>query len=274
MHWVDGLRAESLPLPDRGLNFGDGLFETMLFAQEHLFYRDFHLARLEKGILALGFPDCLGAVQEQLSVVVTELQSAQHRQYAVRLTLTRGDGPRGYMPGTTCIPRVIISAAHHEQDWRKQPSPAAVGVAEIRWSNQPKLAGLKHLNRLEQVLAARERFDKNVDELIMLDDQASAISTVSGNLFAVIDGVLVTPLLDKCGIEGTRRRLILERWSKKIGIDACEVVLDVEQLHKSSELFFCNSLIGFRPVSSLGARAWSKHPVCEALHTVYCGENQ
>ena len=192
----------------------------------------------------------------------------------MRLTLTRGDGPRGYMPSASCIPRIIISATHLEQDWQKQPSPATAGFAKIRWSNQPQLAGLKHLNRLEQVLAARERLEKDVDELIMLDDQSSVISTVSGNVFAVIDGVLVTPTLNKCGIEGTRRQLIIDRWSKEVGIDTRKERLNVEQLHQSTEVFFCNSLIGLRPVSNLGARFWTRHPVCDALHSVYCGENQ
>ena len=274
MHWVDGLRTESLPLPDRGLNFGDGLFETMLFAQNRLFYRDYHLARLERGVVALGFSDCLTLVNEYLSVVVEELKSSSHGQYSVRLTLTRGDGPRGYTPGANCTPRVIVSAQHLEQDWRQRPSAATMDIAAICWSHQPQLAGLKHLNRLEQVLAARERIDKSVDELIMLDEHASVISTISGNIFAVIDDVLITPKLNKCGIEGTRRRLILESWSKKIGVETRESMLNVEQLHQSTELFFCNSLIGLRPVASFGYQTWSKHPACEALHAIYRGENQ
>ncbi|MFK8048844.1 MAG: aminodeoxychorismate lyase [Halioglobus sp.] len=274
MHWVDGLRTESLPLPDRGLNFGDGLFETMLFAQNHLFYRGYHLARLARGIVALGFSDCLTLVNEYLSAVVEELKLSAHRQYSVRLTLTRGDGPRGYAPGTNSRPRVIVSATHLVQDWQQRQSAAAIGVAKIRWSCQPQLAGLKHLNRLEQVLAARERVDQGLDELIMLDEQARVISTISGNIFAVIDDALITPKLHKCGIEGTRRQLIIEGWSKKIGIDTRESMFDVEQLHQSAEVFFCNSLIGLRPVASLGSKTWSRHPVCQALHAVYCGENQ
>lgn len=274
MHWVDGHRAESLPLPDRGLNFGDGLFETMLFAQGRVFYPDLHLARLGKGIAVLGFPDCLPEVQDQLLLVSEELLGAQHTQYAVRLTLTRGDGPRGYTPGSACKPRIIISAAPVEQDWQQKPSAAAISVAKIRWSHQPQLAGLKHLNRLEQVLAARERFKVSVDELIMLDGESLVISTVSGNLFAVIDDVLQTPRLNQCGIEGTRRRLIIEKWSQKVGIETRELDLDMHLLQNSTELFFCNSIVGLRPISSLGGRVWPTHPICDALHEVYCGENR
>lgn len=274
MHWVDGLRAESLPLPDRGLNFGDGLFETMLFAQERVFYQDLHLSRLHKGIEALGFPDCMASVQAQLSSVAEQLKSIQATQYALRLTLTRGDGPRGYAPGTACTPRVIISTADLEQGWQVQPPAAAAGIAKMRWSHQPQLAGLKHLNRLEQVLAARQRMNENIDELIMLDEHSSAISTVSGNLFAVINGVLVTPELSKCGIEGTRRRLILDRWAREIGVDTREANMTVQELQESTEMFFCNTLVGLRPISSFGSSAWSNYPICEALHQVYCGENK
>jgi 4-amino-4-deoxychorismate lyase len=273
VHWVDGLRAESLPLPDRGLNFGDGLFETMLFAQQRVFYQDLHLSRLRKGMTVLGFPDCITAVQAQLSSVAEELKSIPTTPYAVRLTLTRGDGPRGYAPGIACTPRVIISAAVLEENWQLPPPAAAAGIAKIRWSQQPQLAGLKHLNRLEQVLAARERMNENVDELIMLDEHSSVISTVSGNLFAVIDEVLVTPQLSKCGIEGTRRGLIMDRWAREIGIDSREANINVRQLLASSEVFFCNALVGLRPISSLGSSAWSTYPICEALHQVYCGEN-
>jgi len=274
MHWVDGVRAESLPLPDRGLNFGDGLFETLLFTQQGLVYQDLHLSRLQAGITALGMPDCLDYVRQQLALVSSHLCEEQYTHCAVRATVTRGGGPRGYAPVSGCSARIIISASVMDSHYPVEQAPAALGVAKTPWSYQPQLVGIKHLNRLDQVLAARERLDAGVDEMIMLDDRSSVVSTISGNLFLVEKGALVTPRLDRCGINGTRRRLILDRWCKKIGVEAREAQVSVEQLENASELFYCNALTGVRPVGRLGSKEWTQFPICKALHQAYCGENQ
>jgi 4-amino-4-deoxychorismate lyase len=272
-YWVDGDRAQALPLPDRGLDFGDGLFETFLHARGRLFYPERHFLRLQRGLKALGFPDCSGAARSQLEQVLAELARLDIQQSAVRMTITRGGGERGYAPPIDCNPRIIISCTPTQLSWRDQSPPAQLAVAVTCCATQTQLAGLKHLNRLEQVLAARERIAAGADEMLMLDQQAMVASVISGNIFAVIDGAILTPPLQNCGVRGTRRALVIDDWALRLGMKVQERNLDVAQLQRSDELFYTNSLVGLRAVASLAQRHWNAHPVCGALHDIYTGDS-
>jgi 4-amino-4-deoxychorismate lyase len=263
---VDGSPATGLPLPDRGLEFGDGLFETLLLKQGRPLHLELHLQRLGAGLRALHFPDCLATAAAQLQSVADECSQLAPTWSALRLTVTRGPGRRGYAPPPRPQPRIIISVTPLERDAGMAPTPARVGVATVRWSLQPLLAGIKHLNRLEQVLAAREAQLAGFDEALMQDQDGHVISVAAGNLFIVRDGKLLTPRLDRCGIAWTRRRLILEQWAPALGLPAAECRIGLEELESAEEVFYCNSLLGPRPVASLGDRRWQDHPVCAAIH--------
>lgn len=267
--WVDGNRQAQLPLSDRGLDYGDGVFETMVLAATDLLFQELHLQRLERGLLALHFPPCMGQVLQALTVAEAALGNSNGQDYALRLTVTRGSGPRGYSPPTNPSPRIIVSATPLPADWQRQQAPAQVGLARITWSEQPLLAGLKHLNRLEQVLASIERDRSGLDELIMLDAQGAAQSLCAANLFVYSNGVLCTPPVDRCGIAGTRRQLVLEQWAPKLQIKVAEQRILPEELLAAEEVFYCNSLAGLRPVARYQARQWMQHPVCTALHRCY-----
>ena len=263
---IDGAPAAALPLPDRGLEFGDGLFETLLLKEGRPQHLELHLQRLRAGLRALHFPDCLPAAAAQLQSVVDEMSQLAPAWGVLRLTVTRGAGPRGYAPPSRPQPRIIISVTPLERDVTAGPAPARLGVASVRWPLQPLLAGIKHLNRLEQVLAAREAQLAGFDEAVMRDQDGQVISVTAGNLFIVRGGKLLTPTLDRCGIAGTRRRLVLERWAPALGLHAAEARFGLEELDSAEELFYCNSVVGPRPVASLGNRHWQHHPVCDAMH--------
>lgn len=272
-YWVDGEPTQMLCLPDRGLDFGDGLFETFLLAQGRLFYSEHHLLRLELGLRKLGFPECLGRVENQLQSVLQELTLRDVPQAVLRLTVTRGSGQRGYAPPTDTRPRIIIVVTPRAQNWRLQSAPANLGVAATRWGSQPQLAGIKHLNRLEQVLAASECAAAGCDEMIMLDQNGHAVSVISGNLFVVKDNKIMTPSLRNCGIRGTRRQRLIEHWAPALGVQVQEETIDLPQLQEADELFYTNSLQGLRPIAALESVRWNSHRVCEALHTIYKDEN-
>ena len=167
--WVDGEPATALPLPDRGLDFGDGLFETFLLRRGKPLFYDLHLQRLQAGLAVLGFPDCLAIASTHLFTAADKLLELEWA--ALRLTVTRGGAPRGYAPPSEVAPRVIITAAALSQNRGEFPDPVALEWAEIRWSAQPLLAGIKHLNRLEQVMAAREAQAQGCDDVIVLGQQ-------------------------------------------------------------------------------------------------------
>jgi 4-amino-4-deoxychorismate lyase len=262
--WVNGCLAQALPLPDRGLDFGDGLFETLLLVEGKPQHLELHFQRLQAGLDVLGFPDCLAEVARQIFAVL----NARHVQgrAAMRVTITRGAGPRGYLPPDEAKPRCVISVSDEIEPLNiKMLSPAHLALANIRWGNQPALAGIKHLNRLEQVLAAQQRRDAGADEVIMLDQEGFVISVSAGNIFILEAGELLTPVLAHCGVLGTRRRLILDTLAPVLNVPARETRISVEQLESASEVFYCNALIGVRPVASFGARNWSNHELCASL---------
>lgn len=264
--WVDGERTDSLPLPDRGLAFGDGLFETLLLLDGRPALLPYHLERLSRGLLVLQLGDASVAVDRAL---ILAGESAPGGPAALRITVTRGGGPRGYLPPVNPQLRLIAQLGPLSRDSQGWRPPARLGIASIGWSRQPHLAGIKHLNRLEQVLAAAEYTRRGWDEAIMLDQEGAAVSVVAGNLFAVQEGTLLTPPLETCGIAGTRRRLVMERLAPDLGLRARECSLSTASLIRSQELFYCNSLIGLRAVAQLGDQSWQDFPVTRALFVAY-----
>ncbi len=272
MLWLDGAPASALPLPDRGLDFGDGLFETLLLRHGEPLFVEPHMQRLGRGLELLGFPDCLERAATELAQSAAAIAGRGWPWSALRLTLTRGAGPRGYAAPPQARPRIVIKATQLTQDCAQQEQAARLAVARIRWATQPALAGIKHLNRLEQVLAATECRSKGFDELLMLAQSGHAVSVTAGNLFLLREGQLLTPVLRDSGIAGTRRRLVMERWAPAIGLRTVECDLSVADVEAADEVFYSNSLLGVRPVASLGDRRWAQHSVCDALHQQYLGE--
>lgn len=267
--WVDGCSAQVLPLPDRGLDYGDGLFETLLLIEGRPLHLNLHLQRLQGGLNALGFPDCLKEVARQISLFLASLDLPV--EASMRVTVTRGSGPRGYAPPEAAKPRIIITATERvAADYARMLPPAHLALADIRWGRQPALAGIKHLNRLEQVLAAAQCNSSAADELLMLDQEGQVISVSAGNLFIYDGAELLTPALRHCGIMGTRRRLILEHFAPSLGLPAREAPLTLEQLESASEVFYSNALVGVRPVASFGGSSWNEHSLCAALHKLVC----
>ena len=270
--WLDGAEASALPLPDRGLDFGDGVFETLLTRHGEPLYLDLHLARMLRGCKLLALPDYDSAVRRHLQAVTLAITARGWHWASLRITLSRGAGPRGYAPPTKARPRIIISVTRLDRFAPDMAAPAALHLADMRWATQPALAGLKHLNRLEQVLAAAEYNAAGLDEAVMLDQTGRVISVVAGNLFVVSGREILTPELRNCGIHGTRRDLVMRRWAPSLGLVVRECELSTGQLESADEAFYTNSLVGLRPVARFGRRRWSAHTVCEALYRQYRGE--
>ena len=270
--WLDGSITTALPLPDRGLDYGDGLFETLLLQGGRPLYLDFHLQRLQRGLQVLAFPDCLAVAEKQLLEASATLRERNWYWAVLRLTISRGAGPRGYAPPAAAQPRIIITATELDRDCRRMSKAVTLCLATMRCATQPFLAGIKHLNRLEQVLAAAECGPAEADEAIMLDQSGHLVSVTAGNLFLVRGKHLLTPALVTSGIAGTRRRLVMEKWAPAVGLSVQESKLTLRDLEAADEVFCSNSVHGVRPVARFGGRHWQGHPVCEALFQQYQGE--
>jgi 4-amino-4-deoxychorismate lyase len=269
--WLDGNSTAVLPIPDRGLDFGDGVFETLLVQQGKLLFSELHMERLARGIHALALPDCLDTAKQHLETAASFIRKQNWSWTALRLTVIRGAGQRGYTP-SDLSPRILVVATRLDRDCGKMSAAATLSLADIRLSAQPLLAGIKHLNRLEQVLAAAQTQKDGAHECVVLDQSERLTSVVAGNLFLVRQGEVLTPELHHCGVSGTRRRLIIEKWCPSLGLKVREARLTLDDLRDSEEVFYSNSLQTVRPVARVGSQTWDSFPVCKALYGQYLEE--
>jgi len=260
---VNGYARQSLPVTDRGFAYGHGLFETIRVKAGVPLLWQAHLERLRAGCeqLQIGWPGDL----ERLLAEETD-QLCAGGDAMVKLVITAGSGGLGYRLPTELHPLRIVAryplpnypAAHYAQGIR-------LCTCQQRLALQPRLAGLKHLNRLEQVLASAERQTLDVEEGVMLDQQARVIEGTRTNIFAIDrQQRLHTPAIDECGIAGVMRRYILEQ-AKEMGLDTREGRYSQQALQRMPELFVCNSLIGIWPVAVWGEQRYLPGPVTERL---------
>lgn len=241
---IDGVPGEQLPATDRGLAYGDGLFETIRLHRGKPLFLDQHLQRLALGCARLGIATNFPEWRKWLELA---LQGAG-QSGVLKLIITRGSGGRGYRPPEPAQPRCLISL--HELPQAMQPDPQEgikAFVCEQRLARQPTLAGIKHLNRLEQVLASREFPDASWQEGLMRDYADNLVEGTRCNLFLGVNGRLHTPDLTHCGIAGILRAQLLDLFGSDVEIGT----VPSAALLEADEIFVCNSVLGIWPVTLL-----------------------
>lgn len=247
--WLRNGQSGGLIRPDdRGFAYGDGLFETIAWRSGMPRFLDRHLLRLAQGCSRLGLPFPGDATLDR----EIALLAAGHLHGTVRLTLTRGPGPRGYAPPDESEPTRVVS--FHPGPVR-QPSPAGLSLAlcQTPASNNTALAGMKTLNRLDNVLARVELAGTGFDEGVMCDGSGHVIGATAANVFAARAGVLLTPDLSQGGVAGIMRNLVLE-CAGTHGIAVRELRMTIDDLLEAEELFLTNALTGLRAVTMFDGR--------------------
>lgn len=247
---VNGVNTRFLDIADRGLHYGDGVFTTLPVEQGSPLFLDRHLARLraDAGRLNIPFPGHVVLTNEALHV------SSAHPESVLKITLTRGAGGRGYRcPEQVDGTRIIF--AHPKPDYPNSIRELGVQVrfCDLRLGLNPRLAGVKHLNRLEQVLARAEWRDEDIREGLMLDHEGFLVEGVMSNVFVIRDGLVRTPLLDRCGVSGVMRGLVLEA-AREVGLPVKESRILPQEAVDADELFLTNSVIGVWPVCLLDGK--------------------
>lgn len=236
---INGSAGTSPFLANRGLAYGDGVFETIRIHRQKLLFGDLHLTRLAKGLQGLAIPDCVDALYQDLDTVRTDLPA----EGVLKIIVTRGAGGRGYRAGDAPPERFL--SLHPLPPAVEKPGIQAF-VCRTGLSHNPMLAGIKHLNRLEQVIASVAWPGEAFHEGLMLDTDGFVIEGTRSNVFACIDGRLLTPSLEYCGIAGILRQYLLEE------MPALEVAkLTLSDLAQADEIFFGNSVAGIWPVLSM-----------------------
>jgi 4-amino-4-deoxychorismate lyase len=246
---IDGIEGAALAALDRGLHYGDGLFETIACPQGTPRLLARHLARLSAGCarLAIGCPP-----RELLAKEISALaQGAGH--CVVKLILTRGPArSRGYRPaGDEQATRILLRYPWPAYDPALEHDGVPVRIATVRLGENPALAGLKHLNRLEQVLAAADLGD--AAEALMYSSSGALIAGTMSNVFLIVGQTLHTPQLDACGVAGVMRSVVLQAAAAE-GMRVEIRRLEAPDLAGAREVFLTNALIGIRPVRTLDER--------------------
>lgn len=258
---VDGREARAVSVLDRGLHYGDGLFETIacLDRRPRLLAR--HLGRLAAGCARLALEADLDAIGSE----VRELAAASGRAI-VKVLVTRGAATaRGYgTSGTERPTRITLRYAWPQEEARLALDGVRVRIAATRLGENPALAGLKHCNRLEQVLARAEVRDADIAEALMFSSGGRLISGTMSNVFLVHEGRLATPRLEACGVAGVMRAAVLDA-AALAGIPAAERALGPADLETAQEIFLTNALIGVRPVRELEGAPRAVGPVTRTL---------
>lgn len=244
---VDGQPVELVPATDRGLNYGDGLFETLRLHAGTAPLLERHLERLRHGCERIGLPwPGRAALAQDVGAMIAAAPAAG----VVKIVLTRGDGGRGYAPDPAARPRRIVSLHPLPRDLE---SPMTVGVCRTRLGDSPAVAGLKHLGRLEQVLAARETAAAGWDEGLMLDARGQVAEGTRHHVFFLREGRLCTPPLAGLAVAGIMRAALLEAL-RGLDLGGEEAPLRYDALHEVEAMYLCNAVAGVRAVSRLAGR--------------------
>ena len=245
---VDGVASASVPADDRGFSYGDGVFRTLHIRARRPRLWKLHYAKLASDCARLRIPCPSEALlaDEILSVARADPDCV------LKIVVSRGSGARGYRYAASTPRRVLISADLPQYPHEYRQEGVRVRQCTLRLAQQPALAGVKHLNRLENVLARAEWDDPRIAEGLLLDSDAHVIGGTMTNLFIATQGTLVTPRLDRCGVAGvTRDRIMHAAALNGVGCRVADIrwndVLDAD------EVMLVNSLAGVWPVREIDA---------------------
>lgn len=258
--WLNGQPLGAGLQRDRGLAYGDGLFETIAVRRGQPRLLERHLQRLATGCQRLRIPCDIDQLDAEIRAYAALLGEG-----VAKLLLTRGDGLRGYAPPAEPeVRRLLLGSPAPAYPTVHADEGIVLYPCATRLACQPLLAGLKHLNRLEQVLARAEWSGNEYAEGLMLDQEGRPIEGVFSNLFLVHAGRLLTPALDRCGVAGVMRGLILDVAARE-GFEAEVLPLSLDDLLQADEVFLCNSQFGIWPVRRYAAANWSVGPLTRKL---------
>ena len=250
---INGIQGSSIPVSDRGLMYGDGVFRTLVMQGGQPLWWEAHYNKLNADCVALKIMCPSQAVLQQ------EIQQAgiNEPDCVVKIVITRGQGARGYLVDRAAQPTRIVST---------YPLPCypagycqagvKVRLCDLRLAGQPLLAGIKHLNRLENVLARMEWDDPDIAEGLLLDESGHVISGTMSNLVLVKEGALIVADVGMCGVAGvTRQRIMAWATAQKMPVSVQSVSLPL--LMHADEAMLCNSVIGVWQIIEFKYKKWA-----------------
>jgi len=267
---VNGTLQNTVSALDRGLSYGDGLFETIAVKDGRPLLWDLHWQRLKAGCerLNINCPE-ESLLLNDVEQIMNLADNRSQLRSVIKLIVTRGIGGRGYRYDTAMqSTRITLLSDWPAYKGTEKNKGIRAMLCNTRLSRQPLLAGMKHLNRLEQVMARSEWSDSNITEGLMLDDDNNIIEGTMSNVFFVDhQQSIVTPVLNQCGIAGVRREQIMSLAEEK-GYTIKITEMPISKLVDFNEVFITNSLIGIWPIVAIDDHEFTIGPVTKALQAL------
>ena len=246
-------------IADRSFNYGDGIFTTIKVSQGQLQLWPLHLQRLQHAAARLAFGHIdWQRLQQQVFAAVTESEQV------IKVLVSRGEGGRGYSPKGIVQPLWYITTAPLPDVSQARNSGIVVKCAALKLAIQPLLAGLKHNNRLEQVLLKQELAQHDCDDLLVQDQQGFVTEAISANVFFLKQNQWYTPELNRAGVAGVMRQHIL------LNSRVTEINWHLDTIDHIDAMFVCNALTGIVPVRQLNGRALTIAPVQQFSRALLC----
>ena len=255
-------------LLDRANSFGDGVFETLMVQRGKAVLLDRHLQRLSDGLQRLSIPCVRDKLSHDLQLIEPFIRKGEN--FILKIVVSRGSTVFGYSGQQTSVNRLLLLQPYTV----KRVDALRLMVCETRLSIQPLLAGIKHCNRLEQVLARREVDGSGCDEGLVLDQQGRVVEATAANLFIVESDEFITAPIVDAGVIGVVREFLIEDLIPQLGFSLRKESIDLARLKAADACLLTNSVQGLRQVASLqssegAACQWSQHALLSQLQQAY-----
>ncbi|MBZ4201250.1 MAG: aminodeoxychorismate lyase [Methylotenera sp.] len=261
---INGDLSQTITPLDRGLVYGDGVFRTMQTRGGMPLNWPLHYQKLVADCAAIGLvcPSAELLMHDFLQLLL-EPDLNSNQLAVAKVIITRGEGERGYKtPAVTCPNRILIVSSMPFYAEVNYATGVDLHLCELRLSVQEKLAGIKHLNRLENVMARMEWRDDGVFDGLLLDQQDNVIECTMANVFARFGNQLLTPDLSRCGVSGiTRERIVSLAAVLNLSVQVCQ--LPLKRFMQADEIILCNSLFGAFQVRTIKSSRWSQQALAK-----------
>lgn len=263
--WVNGEKTDKVSVLDRGFSYGDGIFTTIKVANSHCELLPQHIERLQQGLIKLSIASIdFENLFEDLTAKSKNLQNG-----VLKVIITRGQGKRGYSSVGCDSPTIVISAssvAPSYQQWQQEG--VELGVSTIALGINPLTAGIKHLNRLEQILVKQQIDDNKWTDAVVLDCQGHVIETSMANIFLCKDNIVYTPCLTSSGVKGLMRQQVINYLDDN-NIDIIEDRFKFGAIINADEIFITNCLMGVVPITGVDTTAFSIGKITSMLSLAF-----
>ncbi len=266
---INGSFDQAISVFDRGFSYGDGVFRTMKIRNGLPVSWPFHYQKLVADCAVIGIvcPSAELLMSDLQKLFEKELFSEDLTQVA-KIIITRGEGERGYAPPVITVPtRVVIKSVLPKYAESNYNKGVQLHVCDIKLAAQPKLAGIKHLNRLENVIARMEWREESIFDGLLLDQSGNVIECTMSNIFVRFGSELLTPDLSLCGVSGITRQRILGL-GRILGLNVGIKSLTLAQIFQADEVIICNSLFGAFQVTQINNKIWPQQDLAVKIRAV------